>query len=225
MSKNLRLLGLILFAGLLLVLALAFQQFVMANVILPAATVVWLFLRIFVLSVDQHTYWWGLIMLAVLAALVRLFQLSTANAHNLISDPCLPPRGREWSWRDSILSNALAPSAKDSVKREISWLLASLYSKAKTGSAPYEIREAFLKRQIPLPETVHSFLFASDLLAQTGTSHGAFSRARHAFRAWIRRRTGRELADYVRSIDEALIFMETSMEMKNADSATNVPDK
>ncbi|MGA2613691.1 MAG: hypothetical protein ABSG38_09580 [Spirochaetia bacterium] len=222
MTVSLRSVVLFLVVGVLLLLALVFQKFVLANIVLPAATVAWLLLRIFVLSLDQQTYWWGLIILAGLAGLVRLFQITMANAPGPLPSPGTV-RDRASYWRESILANARETSNEDAFRRELSWLIATLCSSQMRGSAKYQVREALLQRQIPLPESVHAFLFSSDASAPQQPGGALFS-ARRAFRGRIRRRTGRAVFEYFRSIDEVLTFMEASMEMKNDDTTTGITD-
>jgi hypothetical protein len=189
--------------GLLLLLGLVFWRFVLDVVLLPAATVAWLFLRIFVLSLDQQICWWGLIFLACMAGIMRFRQTTSVAA----PAPLLglgPTRGRASSWREAILCSARETGREDAFKRELSWLLATLYSSERRGSVRYEIREALLQQQIPVPEEVYSFLFSSE----------ASPAARRIFRRRIRRRTGREISEYFRSIGVVLAFMEAAMEMK-----------
>ncbi len=74
MAQRQRYLLIVLFAGCLLLLGLVFQGFVLAEIVLPLATVLWLLLRIFVLSIDQQVYWWALIGLAAIIVVSRLLR-------------------------------------------------------------------------------------------------------------------------------------------------------
>jgi hypothetical protein len=222
LNKKQRWLIFLLMMGLLLFLGFVFQEFLMANLILPVATVLWLLLRIFVLSVDQQIYWWCLIGLVVLLAIRRVF-LRPGTI-----EPYRPPQSRGVldevdHWRTSILSNAHETGEKNTLKRELMWLLTSIYSSRKQGHAQFEIKEAFEHREIPLPEGVYTFLFANEpeapnqnsFLHPVHTFKRILQSIRLAVRKKMRRWTGREAAEYYRAIDEMLTFMENQLEIKN----------
>ena len=77
--------------GAVLLASLAFPQILLENVILPTAMLLWLLLRIFVLSIDQQVYWWGAISLAAAAALVLLLRESPGAPFSIRPVPV--PRG------------------------------------------------------------------------------------------------------------------------------------
>jgi hypothetical protein len=195
MSKGMRISFLAVSLGLLLLLGLVFRQFVLESILLPAATVVWLFLRIFVLSIDQEVFWWALIALSVIVIFRPLFRGSTAPLL-----PCFIPsaaQDRAGPWRRLILGNTHVAAHEDTLRRELVWQLTALYSSQRPGEAKFQIREAFLDGRIPLPESIFTFLFPSP------PPPASFFR---------RKRARRDASDYMRSVDEVLSFMETSME-------------
>ena len=96
--------ALLLAGGFFLLLVLIFQQFLIANVVLPVATVIWAWLRIFVFSIDQHVYWWLLISLLVLVPLIRELRKTGPSEPEHTSKPN-PWLERVGSWRGSILAD------------------------------------------------------------------------------------------------------------------------
>jgi hypothetical protein len=229
MKRRLRYLVFFLFIGALVLLCLAFPQFVLAAILLPAATAVWLLLRIFVLSIHQQVFWWGAIVLAAIAVFGG-FSRRSAAASRISAAESGPARGRASAWRDSILLHLLAEVDEDTLKRELMWLFTSLYSSRHQGKAKYQIRDEILERRIPVPESIHAFLFFSPRPApkRSFMKHPAerlrmvtesFTRA---VQGWIRRRTGRETSDRVRAIDDLLTFMEISLEMRQENDAVEV---
>jgi hypothetical protein len=209
-------------AGTVLVLGLAFPQILFENVILPTATLLWLLLRIFVLSIDQQVYWWGVISLAAAVVLVLLLRESpgTAFSHSTRLSTAWDPSRR---WRESLLLNVRSEPDKDTFRRELSWLLTSLYASERPGFAKYQVREAFLQGRISLPPSVHAFLFSSTTPAPLPPflSHPVVNLRMkikslgQALQRQARRRSGQDTADYFNSIDEVLSFMETSLEMNH----------
>jgi hypothetical protein len=123
-------------------------------------------------------------------------------------------------WRDSLLLNVRSEPEKDTFRRELAWMLTSLYASSRPGFAKYQIREAFRQGRIPLPSSIHAFLFSSIKLpdpvppflshpvVRLRTTIGSLGRA---LQRRARHRSGQETADYFHSIDEVLSFMETSL--------------
>jgi hypothetical protein len=208
MQKNLRFLVLFLVAGLGLMLGLLFPQFLLTEVLLPASTVVWLLLRLFVLSIDQEVYWWCLVAAVVMIAAVRLMPALYVPLRAAAPPPVGDAVDR---WRNSILLNIRSSADTDTLRRDMSWLLAEMYF-SHGGPAQFEIRRELAARQIPLPPSVHAFLFPSPKPPSRPVARAVQSAAL-ALRTWSARRTGRETAEYLRAIDDVLTFMETSLEM------------
>ena len=226
MKKRFRYLLFALFIGLLLLLVLLFPQFVVAGILLPAATALWIILRIFILSIHQQILWWGVIFLSVIVAFRGVFRTSATDHRVMVSDSN-PARDRTSIWRDSILLNVRADSDKDSFRRDLMWLFTTLYSSRHEGEAKYQIREAILDHGITIPGSVFDFLFFTPPPApnRSFAQHPVeYLRVKiespvRGFQKWVRRRTGSDASDYVRGIDEVLTFMETSLEMRHENDA------
>src|SRR5208337_4822937 len=208
-KNRLRYLLLFLFIGILLLMGLAFPQFALEAILLPAATAVWLLLRIFVLSIHQQIFWWGAIVAAAVAVFGGLSPRPAALSRIPIPDSSAV-RDRVTTWRDSILLHLLAEVDEDTFRRDLMWVLTSLYSPRGQGKAKYQIRDEILAGQIPIADSILGFLFPSSRPAHARSfmTHPverlrAMSESfKRAVREWARKRTGRETADRLAAIDE-----------------------
>jgi hypothetical protein len=231
MKKTSRYPLIFLLVGLLVFLGLVFQQALLAYLVLPIATVVWLLLRIFVLSVDQQAFWALLIVVIVLMTVLRLLGRPEwiEQSHVPVSNPVL---NRASSWQDSILANIHYTGESNTAKQNLISLLASIKSSRQPGAGEYETRKALKRRQVDLPEPIYAFLFADEPVppAQSFFAHPAavvqrkLESVRMAPRKWIRRMSGRETAEYYQAIDQVLTLMEISLEMKHDDKHIDVPN-
>ena len=221
MSRGARGLVAVCLGGILLLACIAWPRLVLQTVVLPAATVLWLVLRLFVLSIDQQVYWWGTVALAVLVTIGFLLRTTPSAAPSLpsVAGSSGDPAQR---WRDCLRLNVHAPPARDTFRRDLAWMLTSLYASRRPGFAKYQVREALLQRQIPLPEPVYRFLFAHTLPPEPRPpflrSPGAWVRmtvrsAARAAGAPARRRRGP--SEYRQAVAAVLDFMETELEMNH----------
>jgi hypothetical protein len=202
------------------ILGLVFRSF-LANLILPVATVFWLLLRILVLSIDQQVYWWLLISLVIFIAIFRVVSRpETVQPYQPLDSNQLLDSVHHW--RTSILANAKEGGENNTLRRDLMWLLTSMYSSRKQGSAHYEIKEALEQHQILYPETIHAFLFSNAGKSRQNFLHNPVRIPGPSIHQTgnpkkIRRWSGREAAEYYRAIDEVLAFMETTLEIKYDD--------
>jgi hypothetical protein len=199
----------------LLMACIIFEPFVMNEILIPIAAAIWLLLRIFVLSVDQIYYWVGLTVLGFMFVAFRII-------HHLINrpaplrlesspDPSLALMNAE-AWRNRIQLAAGGPAEQAILKRELAWVLVSMYTFRQSGSAYHEVYEPLRQRKIPLPDKVWSFIFAQDPPVR---KTGFLSSIRQVFQKRIDQWSGRETAEYYEKIEEVLSFLETSLEMNN----------
>lgn len=214
MALSRRLVLPILVVALLLLFGMFYWPFVMDQIITPFALSAWLFLRIFVLSIDQNCYWSAIILVVV----VFLFRLPFAP-------PAARPPGEFLNANDTVRTieywrsrfTLTNPNASDekALKRDLIHLLASMYA-SEGGAAPnFTFYEALQRGELPLPDPIHTFLF-HDEPVEAGRSLGKLMRsARRTSRKYLRRWTGQERQEYHCMIDEVLRFMETSLEIEN----------
>jgi hypothetical protein len=201
-----------LFAVLILLTGWLFWPFVLNDILKPIATVAWLLLRIFVLSIDQHVFWVAIIF-AGLFFLYRLLSRSQIALPEEESPGWNETINSIGYWRSRFLLNNSNIGDDRFLKKELAHLLASLYTSKQHTSTKFEIYDALEKGQIPLPEHIHTFLFPERPQEPEQLIKKLIQSIRRAPRKWIRRWTGQETAERYRMVDEVLKFMETSMEI------------
>ncbi len=220
-----------LFVGLLLLSGLVFQSFVLAEIIVPLATVLWLLLRISVLSIDQHVYWWALIGLAAIVVVTRLLRETGPLEAEHLPEPN-PVHEQVLRWYSAITNNVYDTEESNRLKRSLLWLLVSLYAPRGRSFASLETEHALRERRIPVPEGIYNFL----MLPEPVLPRVNFFRrpARYAWvrlragqmrlQRWQRRVTGRTAAEYYQAIDETLALMESALEIKHDDESRDAAD-
>lgn len=216
MALSRRLIFSILFVALLLLFGLFYWPFVFEQIVTPFALSAWLFLRIFVLSIDQNCYWAAII----LAVVVFLFRLPFAP-------PAARPPGDFLNANDTVRTidywrsrfTLTNPNASDetTLKRDLIHLLASMYASKGRATPSFTFYEALQRGELPLPDPIHTFLFPAEPKETKRSIERIIRSVWEAPRKYLRRWTGQETKEYHRMIDEVLSFMETSLEMENRD--------
>ena len=196
--------------------ALLFWPVLLDNIIKPVAMVVWLLLRLLVLSIDQKYLWYA----AALVAIILVFRL--------LPQEQLPNESDAYPGTNSTINNIgywrMLLTYKDqnirdekTLKRELLYLLTSLYASKQSSSKPIGVYSAMQQGEIPLPGHVHELLFAEEPQAPAGVINRFILSTRKAFRKWIRQWTGQEKAEHYQLVDEVLSFLETSLETQQHD--------
>jgi hypothetical protein len=204
------------FLLLTLFLGMLFWPFLLHEILTPISLVVWLLLRLLVLSIDQK-YYWAAIIFVVLFFLYRLLPQGQAAARS------------EESWETNATIRSISywhslftftdQTVRDEItlKRELTRLLLSFYATKQRTAADFGLYEALQRGEIPLPEHLHTFLFWEEP-PKTGFALKTLAQSIwDTPQMWLRRWTGQETAEHYRMIAEVLAFMETSLEMKNDD--------
>ncbi len=204
----------ILFVGLL------FWPFVLNDIITPISQVIWILLRLFVLSIGQQYYWAAIIVVASLFLYRRL----APPPHPIIQledseDPNATMRNID-RWRSLFTLIDRHVQEDKILRKNLAHLLLSLYATKQHIPADFRLYDALQEGEIPIPEQIHAVLFPEEP-QQVGHS---FTKLAHSLRniprKWIRHWTGQETAEDYRMLDEILCFMETSLEMKNDDGTS-----
>ena len=208
----------ILLAGLFLILGLLFSRFVVDNVVMPVALVLWLIWR-FIRSVDQTLYWSLLIFSALGYALICFVRRTEAPPAFEQTQPSDLDVTREHIhyWTTSIQLTREQRGKINLLKRNLGEMLATMYAEKQSEVAPFEFYAALKRGQIPLPENIHAFLFP----AEPSGGGRSFRQILHTIRQipgnHIRRWTGRDVDEYYHSIEAVILFMESAMETKHDD--------
>lgn len=197
-----------------------FWPFIAAEIIAPIALLVWLLLRIFVLSIGQQTYWYGVVFL-VLVSLFRLWPRSSAGRpferHAGGNDAI---RNFE-RWRSYFVLTDHDLQSLRNLRWELVRLLLSLYATKQHTDADLKLHEALQRREIganELPATIHAFLFPGEAPAKPRSFF--LQRLRDFWLTplrWARRRAQlrQQRSECLRRIDEVLGFIEQSLEMND----------
>jgi hypothetical protein len=203
-----------LFIALLLLAGILFWPFILNGIIEPAALVVWVLLRLFVLSIDQRVYWTVIILLP----LVFLFRILSPGLAVPSAEGSLGSNETINTidyWRSRFRLNDATEIDEKALKRELTHLLASHYASKSHTEASFEIFDALQRGEIPLPVHIHTFLFPEKELEAGHPIKRLLRSIQRAPRKWIRRWIGEEKAEQYRMIEAVLDFMETSLEIKD----------
>jgi hypothetical protein len=212
-SKRLILVSLV--AALVLFLGLLFWPFVLATILQPIALVLWLLVRILVLSIHQKYFWYALIFAAVLV-LLRLLRQTQSEPPAQESFETNTTLTSISYWRALFLYNGPDVQEDAPLKRQLTGLLTSLYAWKQGTPTDYRILDALQQGAIPLPDTVHAFLFPRQ--PEPGGPLKKFLQAiRKTPRRWIRQLSGQAKAEHDQRIEAVLSFLETSLEINDDD--------
>lgn len=215
MNRSKRFVFVSLVAALVLFIGLLFWPFVLATILQPIALVLWLLVRILVLSIHQKYFWYALIFAAVLV-LLRLLRQTPSEPPAQASFETNTTLTSISYWRALFLYNGHDVQEDAPLKRQLADLLASLYAWKQGTPYDYRILDALQQGEIPLPDTVHAFLFPQK--PEPGGPLKRFLQAiRKAPRRWIRQWTGQAKAEHDRRIEAVLGFLETSLEINDDD--------
>ena len=205
----------LLVAAIVLFLGMLFWPFIVNNIVRPAALVVWLLLRILVLSIHQKYFWYAVIF----AAFIVLFRLFPREQSEIQSN-VRPENGTMITigyWRGLLTYSGHNVREDTTLQRELTHLLTSLYASKQSTANNWGLQDALQGGRIPLPRNIHTILFSQEPPRSGGPLKTFFQSLRETPRRWIRQWTGQEKTAYYQMIDEVLKFMETSLELNHDD--------
>lgn len=207
----------ILIAAIVLFLGMLFWPFIVNNIIQPTAMVVWLLLRILVLSLHQKYFWYALI----IVSFIFLFRFLPYEQSNIQSNAYLEANTTMMNieyWRSLFIYEGRSVRDEETLKRELTYMLTSLYASNQSTSNNFGIHDALQRGRIPLPGNIYAFLFSQEPPVSGGVLKQFFQSIRKTPQKRIRQWTGREKAEHFQMIAEVLNFMETSLEINNDDT-------
>ena len=216
MKRSKRVVLSLLIAAIVLFLGLLFWPFLVTNIIKPVALVVWLLLRILVLSIHQKYIWY----VVIFAAFFFLFRFLPQDQSDIQSSVSREPNTTILNiayWRNLFIYNGQNVREEDTLRRELTYLLTSLHASHQSTTNNFLIHDALQKGEIPLPGHIHAFLFSQELPASGGFLKRFSQSIRRTPQKWIRQWTGQEKAEHFQMIAEVLNFMETSLEITHDD--------
>lgn len=216
MTVSRRLAGVAFFLIILLA-GILFWPFIFNEIIRPTALVVWVLLRVFILSIDQSFFWAVIVLVTAFLLLRRLlispqpttqstdFQRPNATIENI------------QYWNGLLAASARNTQDDRTTKKELAHLLLQLYATKKRTPADFRLYDALHQGEIPLPEHIHTFLFPPERQQAERPLKRFLQSIRQTPPKWIRRWTGQDKAEYFQMVNEVLAFAETSLEINDDD--------
>ena len=192
-----------------------YWPFILNDIIAPTSLVVWVLLRIFVLSIDQKYYWAAIIFITSFFLYRRLLPRDSLEIQSEDLQNPNATMSRIGYWHGMFAVTDYKIQEDKILKKELAYLLLSLYATNQRTTADFRLYDALQSGQIPLPENIHTLLFTEEPKESKRSIKGLLCSIKKNTRKWLRRWTGLEAAEHYRMIDEVLCFMETSMEIKN----------
>lgn len=193
-----------------------FWPFVVNNLIRPTALAIWLLLRILVLGIHQKYFWYAVILAAVLVLLRLLRQLPSESPPERPADANSTLVNIAY-WRSLFLYTGQNILEQKTLKRQLVHLLTSLCALQQGIPNDFRFHEALEQGTIPLPSTIHAFLFPQEPPGPGGPIRTFLQSIPKAVRKRVRRWTGQEKAEHDQRIEEILHFLETSLEINHDD--------
>lgn len=201
----------------ILLAGILFWPFIFNEIIRPIALVIWILLRVFVLSIDQRFYWAIIILVSAFLLLRRLLSSpqSTMQSTDFQRPNVTIKSIHHWY---SLLAVSPRNAYDDrTIKKELAQLLLLLFATKKRTAADYRLYDALRQGEIPLPEHIHTFLFPGEPQGARRPIKRFLQSIRRTPKKWIRRWTGQEKAEYHQMINEVLGFVEASLEITDDD--------
>ena len=191
------------------VIGAVWGPFLLKEFLLPLSAGVWALLRIFVLSVDQKTYWMLGLLVATGFSVFRLSQTVSPPEPTLAGDPNFEP-GALTYWKGLFYSSHLGSQSDKNLRRELKWILVKIYASKHRLPAGFQVADRFQKREIVLPAFVYDALFA----APPEKSRSGFVRLVQWMRGTHRKASRqRKLSENI--LCEILTYFEEMMESKD----------
>jgi hypothetical protein len=189
-------------------------SFVLNEIIMPVSLVIWFFLRILVLSIDQQYYWTALIfvVLVFLSRLIPQDQSPITSEDSYTGNETIK---RIENWHRLFIPENNSIYDDITLRRGFSHMVVSLYAIKLHVAPDFRLVDSLKQGEIPLPEQIRTFLFPEEPQKPGRSLKKRMQSTRNALRQWIRRLNGQEKAEHYRMINELLDFLETSLEMKN----------
>jgi hypothetical protein len=209
-SRVNRVLASLLLAALLAFVGLYFGPALLSGFIQPLAEQLWGFLRVYILCINQEELWRYFVLALSAFLCYRLLRALASASREAEPAPSGPDAnaalGELRYWRYLFTKKTRDERERVLARREFERLLVSAYAAHNRVEADFELLESFRSGRIPLPATVHSFLFGEE--AEARPRKGA-----RRLKAWLDRVSGRESSDSRRAVEEYLDYIESLMEM------------
>ena len=216
MNLSKRVVSILLILAIVLFLGMLFWPFVLKNIIQPVGLVVWLLLRILVLSIHQKYFWYAVIFAAFFVLFRLLPEAGRDMPADVVSERNTTMINLEF-WRGLFIYNGQSPQDEKFLKQRLTNLLTALYASQQSTSNDFHLYDALKQGRIPLPGKIHTYLFPQETPEPGGSLPRLLQSIRETPQKWIRRWTGQDKAEHYQRIEDVLNFLETSLEIKHDD--------
>ena len=193
--------------SILTIVCILYRLFIFENILKPLALILWLFLRFFVLSIDQITIWFMMIFIIAFVLFIRFVFTTSDNesSQDIIINFYLQ-KFKSWKFYFGA-ENYNLQNQKD-LKLELIRMMVNLHAARKRISVDYHLFDAFKKKEIQIPENIHNFLYAENKKKFCINIFKIYNRI-----------SGRQAGEYYRNLEECLLFLENFMEIKDVNKA------
>ncbi len=215
--RDRRLPVLVLSGGTALAAAVLAWPWLRAYAIEPLALVLWLLLRLLVLSIHQAVYWTALVLAIPVLLWAMLRRRAVFNAGPLPATRAMYAHPVDtWRWLVEQTADGVP------VLPSLGWngfvqLAVSLRAVERRVPPDYRLHDAMRSGEDPLPPEVHAFLFPAPRPPVGGRAARLGRWLCRVPRGALRRLSGRERAARLRSMSHLLSFLEDSLELTNHD--------
>lgn len=212
-TSRIRLAAAVLLGAAALALVALFWPWIRAGVVEPLALVCWILLRLFVLSLDQHLYWFLLLAAAPVLLAVLLHRSLRGGPVPVASQGTARLHPVE-TWRTRI-----AEASQEIPRgRSLGWdgfvqLVVSLKALERRLPGDYLLLDALRSGEVSLPPAVHGFLFPPAPSAGRGLT-GRLGRLALIPRQVFGRLSGRGRAARLRTVAQLISYLEDCLETK-----------
>lgn len=203
----------------LVFLGMLFWPFVFSSILQPIALVLWLFLRLFVLSIDQ-AYIWGVLVIGAIFFLFRLLPKHTETNQMEENMPVNETLNSINIWSHLVNPGENLDNDRQVLRREFGRILTRYYANSLHRQPDFQLYDALHRGEIPLPTGIYALVFEEENRRNRNGLRGMITSVINTPRRWVRRWKGQDRADHYRMIDEMLSFMESSLEMKKDDKTS-----
>jgi hypothetical protein len=200
----------ILLAALLFFTAFLLRDFLLENFVKPIALLLWSGNRL-IASIDQSTYWAGLILVLICFSLLRFLR------RNVIQEVEHAENGnatldRIRYWRTLILLTTHQSGRFNFLKNALQKLMKDIYAAKQSSQAPWKIHQDIEQGDMLLPDSISAFLLLGPSNNAPPNSMQRLQRLLQAPTRQVRHWQKQDEAEYYQSIDEVISFMEKELE-------------
>ena len=202
-EKIVKIILILLFLSILTIIFILYNTFILENILKPLALLLWLLLRIFVLSIDQVIIWGIMIFIIAYILFVRFISINSENEtyqesiNNFYTEKLS-------LWKFYFSGDIYNLQNQKDLKIELIRMMVNLHAARKRMPVDYHLFDSFKAKEIQIPENIYNFLYAENTKKFNINISRIYNRI-----------SGREAALYYQNLEECLLFLENFMELKD----------